>query len=374
MAAPLGRQVLFAALGVPTFELYGRCGLGNPPGTAMLVSVERGSRAEVRPQAERHNWAEVPATEARETVRGLVSIGNWQALNQVSELELLSWIAGETGSFGFRGEDEWLWGLTAMAADELVPVADLLLSCSAARHWWRPVVRDDQRILAFDSDGAFLGKDLRGAVTDATTRHKADNAARVRSRRGERKRLRDEAKGLRYGAHWWSTPTLSVRSVSAGPFEGIPSIELLDFVDSGSLSGLATVIRFSADPTATIYEVTGPEDWAALVERYPMDSTGTHDGEWRYWGGVSEPWLLPDWNKIADDYAGIHVTIGGYLASSGKAMRVGDSYTMLAGWVPDGTLWLRDISTQNVELGTWNFSRGGFHFYDDDPLAGWTPA
>jgi hypothetical protein len=163
--------------------------------------------------------------------------------------------------------------------------------------------------------------------------------------------------------------------VSVGPFEGIASIELLDFVDSGSLSGLATVIRFGTDPTAMIYEVNGPRDWASLVERYPMDATGTHDGEWRYWGGVRGPWLLPDWTKVSEDYDGIHVTIGGYLTSSGRAIQVGDSYTMLAGWVPDGTQWLADTSKNAVELGTWDFSeQGAFHFYNDEPFKSWTPA
>jgi hypothetical protein len=290
-------------------------------------------------------------------------------------MELLSWIAGETGNFGFRGEDEWLWGLTAMAVEELVPVAEMLLSCPAARNWWRPAVREDQRVLAFDRAEAFLGKDLRAAVAQSAGRHKSDNAARARTPRDERSRQRDEAKGVRHGAYWWSTPTLPLRAVSVGPFDRIPSIELFDFVDSGSLSGLATVIRFDTDPKGTLYEVNGPRDWASLVERYPMDATGTHDGEWRYWGGVRGPWLLPDWNRVSEDYDGIHVTIGGYVTSSGRALPVGDSYTMLAGWVPDGTQWLADTSIQSVELGTWNFSEhGAFHFYDDDPLEGWTPA
>jgi hypothetical protein len=304
----------------------------------------------------------------------MVSTGRWRGLADVPELELLSWIADQTGNFGFRGEDEWLWGLTALASDELVPVAEMLLSCPAARSWWRPLVRDDQRILAFEAE-AFLGKDLRGAIADATTLHKSRNAANLRTAADEERRQRDEAKGTRYGAYWWSTPSLVLRSVSVGPFEGVPTIELLDFIDSGSMSGRATVTGFGTDPTASIYEVKGAGDWASLVERYPMDATGTHDGEWRYWGGVRGPWLLPDWDKVSRDYAGIHVTIGGYLTSSGRALSVGDSYTMLAGWVPDGTQWLTDASGRKLELGTWDFSKhGAFHFYDEKPLESWSPS
>jgi hypothetical protein len=305
----------------------------------------------------------------------MVSTGRWHAVDEMSELELLSWLADENGSFGFRGEDEWLWGLTAMAADDLIPVAERLLSCPAAANWWRPLVADDQRILAFDGWDTFLGHDLGAAISAATGRHKEQNAERASFQPEEETRSRDEANGVRYGAYWWSTPKAQVRVESVGPFDGIPSIELLDFVDSGSLSGLATVISFASDPAASVYEVTQPGDWVALVERYPMDATGTHDGEWRYWGGVRGPWLLPDWEKVAGDYAGIHVTIGAYVCSSGRALAVSPGYTMLAGWVPDGTVWLSDTSIRPVQLGKWNFSGGGaFHFYDDDPLANWTPS
>jgi hypothetical protein len=372
LVVPLGRQLVYSTLGFSTFELYERCGLGSPPGTAMLSRP--GSTSPSTRSARRTTWSEVPVADARSAIREMVSTGRWHAVDEMCELELLSWLAGETGRFGFRGEDEWLWGLTAMAADELIPVAERLLSCPAAANWWRPLVADDQRILAFDGWGTFLGHDLDAAITAATGRHKEENAERASFRPDEETRSRDEANGVRYGAYWWSTPKAQFRVESVGPFDGIPSIELLDFVDSGSLSGLATVISFATDPAASIYGVTQPGDWAALVQRYPMDATGTHDGEWRYWGGVRGPWLLPDWEKVAGDYAGIHVTIGGYLCSSGRALAVSPGYTMLAGWIPDGTVWLSDTSMRTDELGKWNFSdRGAFHFYDDDPLANWTP-
>jgi hypothetical protein len=374
LAAPLGRQLVCATLGFTTFELYDRCGLGSPPGTAMLTRRGGIGSGGVR-RARRTHWSDVPADEACQVIREMVAGGRWQTVSEMSELELLSWIAGETGSFGFRGEDEWLWGLTAMAADELIPVAERLLNCPAARKWWRPMVAEDQRIMAFDGYDAFLGHDLRAAISESTRLHKEDNATRAVHRPDETERQRDEAAGIRYGAHWWSTPKLRFRTESVGPFEGIPSIELLDFVDSGSLAGVATVIGFACDTATAIYEVNEPRDWGALVERYPMDVTGTHDGEWRYWGGVRGPWLLPDWAKVADDYSGIHVTIGGYLSTSGRALAVGTGYTMLAGWVPDGTVWLADTSTRTVHLGEWNFSaHGAFHPSDDNPLRSWTPA
>jgi hypothetical protein len=99
--------------------------------------------------------------------------------------------------------------------------------------------------------------------------------------------------------------------------------------------------------------------------------TGTHDGEWRTWGDVDGPWYLPDWEALADHLDGVHVTVGGYLASCGLAQPVLDGYTMLAGWVPDATVWVRDVATASRRLGHW---RGNPRQTDwEDVLDGWTP-
>lgn len=375
LASRLGRQVVYAALGFPTQELYRRCGLANAPGTATLASRPVAAPVPQAPPVKRSTWSEVPAAEARQAVRSLVEVGRWRELEDMPELELLASLANETGSFGFRGEDEWLWGLTALAVDELAPVADMLLTCTAARNWWRPTVRHDQRILSFEPNDTFRDRHLTAAIAQATTDHKSKNASRRAGPSDERDRQQDEANGIRYGANWWSTPPFTWRAVSVGPFEGIPSIALLDFIDAGSWSGVASVIRFATAMDERIYEVNGPQDWASLVERYPMDVTGTHNGEWRYWGGVNGPWLLPDWARASEDYDGIHISIGGYVTTSGRALPVANGYTMLAGWEPDGTLWLTDTSTDPSELGTWDFSEHrAFDFYDDEPLGGWSPS
>lgn len=46
-------------------------------------------------------------------------------------------------------------------------------------------------------------------------------------------------------------------------------------------------------------------------------------------------------------------TVGGYVASSGVALPVGDAYTMLSGWIPDATLWLHDVAVARRLLGRW---------------------
>ncbi len=126
------------------------------------------------------------------------------------------------------------------------------------------------------------------------------------------------------------------------------------------------------EPGARVLEITGPAAWQALVARFPRDVTGTHDGEWRYWGGVPGPWRLPDWELVMEHYDGVHVTVGGFVDSCGLALPVGDGYTMLAGWIPGATLWLRDMAAVSRPLGRWH---GHPQYVDWDEVRDhWTPA
>ncbi len=101
-----------------------------------------------------------------------------------------------------------------------------------------------------------------------------------------------------------------------------------------------------------------------------MDVTGTHDGEWRRWGDVTGPWCLPDWEAVMERYDGVHVSVGGYIASCGLALGVGDAYTMLSAWTPDATFWLRDVAVERRLLGRWegNTTSGVAGL-----LSGWKP-
>jgi hypothetical protein len=122
---------------------------------------------------------------------------------------------------------------------------------------------------------------------------------------------------------------------------------------------------------ARVLEITGPAAWQALVASFPRDVTGTHDGEWRYWGGVPGPWRLPDWELVMEHYDGVHVTVGGFLASCGLALPVGDGYTMLVGWIPGAALWLRDMAILSRPLGRWH---GHPQYVDWDAVRDhWTP-
>ncbi|MFC0842787.1 hypothetical protein ACFH04_03405 [Streptomyces noboritoensis] len=80
------------------------------------------------------------------------------------------------------------------------------------------------------------------------------------------------------------------------------------------------------DPAAAVLEITGAAEWAAFVERYG-----------RVHGGA----VFPDWTKVADDYAGVHVTLRAILATQGFRFAVKDGLTAPPYWDIESVLWLR---------------------------------
>src|SRR5712691_4336361 len=166
-----------------------------------------------------------------------------------------------------------------------------------------------------------------------------------------------ERPGVTIGALWWSAPGTAPASWTTPAVGQLPAAGLLEFFDTflppDEAAG-ANVWLLRIDSRARVLEITSPRDWQHLVDRFPRDVTGTHDGEWRGWTGVRGPWRLPDWEQVADHYAGVHVTVGAVVTSCGVALPAADGYTTLVGWTPGATLWLRDEITDGGLLGRWD--------------------
>ncbi len=282
-------------------------------------------------------------------------------------LELLGALAHETFQFGFDSDDEWRWPLVRAAADELRPVGSELVAITTPRGWWDPVDRADQRLVHWDDLPEIGPGGIEAVVRDSVERTRVHNdQALERTKASPRP-------GGRVGAFWWSAPDFSPLTWTTRAVAPLPSTALLGFIDTHQpleATG-ASVYSFRISPNAHVYEIVGPEDWRHLVERFPIDVTGTHDGEWREWGGVTGPWVLPDWTEVMEHYDGVHVTIGGYLASWGLALPVGAAHTMLAGWIPDATLWLHTASVDRRFLGRWH---GTPTANVDNVMTAWEPA
>lgn len=73
-----------------------------------------------------------------------------------------------------------------------------------------------------------------------------------------------------------------------------------------------------------------------VVARYPLSVTKARRHDW--WRATAEDhaWAIPDYPAVAADYDAIHLTVGGYLSTAGRAITAGGAYTVLAGWSPTG--------------------------------------
>jgi hypothetical protein len=278
-------------------------------------------------------------------------------LQSLGALELLAALAGDLPGFGVAE------GAGAVsAAAELRPAADSLVSAPAAHRWWDPVARADQRFLEWDDWPRLTGPAVQWAVHDSMTAARAENARGLAWAQRHGEPARD---------CWWSVPEFAVQSMTTGGFGDVSAIALARFEDL--LTPLeetgATVWSVQIEPQAQVAEIAGPADWQALVSAFPQDVTGTHDGEWRARTGLAGPWRLPDWERVMEHYDGVHLTIGGYVACGDLALAAAGGYTMLAGWIPDATLWLRDVATGQRRLGRWQGDPQSSGTWDDLPAA-----
>jgi hypothetical protein len=345
LKSPLGRQMLtsYVSWGPgDSFDraLFRRLGLGSIPGTGALTRAGAGPR----------RWQDVSTEVVRNVIGAVVEWRSWrEVLADVSEAALLNHLAGETFSFGFSGGDEEIWGLSAIAADQLRPVAEALLSSPGARGWWNAVDLAGQRFVEWDDQPRLTGAALKRAIHECTLTERAENDE------GRRRRRPIERPDTR-GAYWWSPPGFAPESWTTPAVSGLPALGLCQFFDtylpSSDVAG-ATVWQLALRPDVNVLEISEPGDWQKLVARFPEDVTGTHDGEWRYWSGAPGPWLLPNWERVMEHYDGVHVSVGAAVCSAGVALPVGDAYTMLVAWVPDATLWLHDVTAEVHRLGRW---------------------
>jgi hypothetical protein len=85
--------------------------------------------------------------------------------------------------------------------------------------------------------------------------------------------------------------------------------------------------RLRADPTTRIYEIDGPAAWHQLCTQFPALG---EDGR-----------LVPDWNSIADEWDGVHLTLGGLLTSEQVRFTSPAGWTELREWDAEQTVWLR---------------------------------
>ena len=154
---------------------------------------------------------------------------------------------------------------------------------------------------------------------------------------------------------WWSAPCASGLPSSTRALTAAPAVELLWREDS--LGQDKVLCRPVAVPAgARIYEIDSPEAFVRLVERYPLELTRSRRHDWWRATGATGPLLIVDYEAVAADYQGIHLTVAGYLQTAGRALPTASgAITVLAGWDPDKTWWLTDLEVFGADS-SWSLT------------------
>ncbi|WP_235830858.1 hypothetical protein [Arthrobacter cheniae] len=137
---------------------------------------------------------------------------------------------------------------------------------------------------------------------------------------------------------WWSFPQGTLQSVGRVP------LGLNLFEDSFGWEH-ATVIPVRG--AGRTYEVHTEDDWVSLCREYPLGVTASRRHDWFRCTGHDGRWVIPDWEKVAERWDAVHLTVLAYLSSANRALQVdAGTSTVLAGWNPDTTIWLTDVARE----------------------------
>ena len=322
LSGPVGRTVLAELAGVTTTSVRSSLGMsGSEPVRSWNAGVE---------------FVAAAAVAATRSVQDQVGADAFEPGS------LLRRLGGVVEDYAFGRCQDWklLQPVLEGALSQLRPLADAVVESVTAEWWWgTPPVHAQRWVGEAGSrpPGRGLTDLLAQAVQAETPPSQTREVPGSRSARGP----------------WWSSlvdPRV-LRTTREAP--GTTELTVFDCRDGHFLFGRDPVAVWDIviSSAAHVFEVREARDWARLTEAYPRDVTGRQGRQWEVWSGLAGPWLLPDWLAAARDWDGVHVTVGGYLATSYQAVPAGPGLAYLAGWHPDETLWLRDVVSEVGWLG-----------------------
>lgn len=229
----------------------------------------------------------------------------------------------------------------------LARVAASIASSDAAAWWAEPLNRAAQYSVAFQDEGS-LGSTRPGRAAEHLQRWRSETVSS--ETRARRERTSDPHAD--WSGEWWSTPprqlTRTTRSLGA---EGALGLRL---VEDGDDWDRASVHPVEVPDTLNVYEVDGPHAWGRLCGRFPLEVTASRRHDWFRTTGATGGWVIPDWSRAAEEFDAIHLTVAGYLETAGRAVAVTeDTASVLAGWDPDQTYWLTDVTLASAPARTW---------------------
>jgi hypothetical protein len=239
----------------------------------------------------------------------------------------------------------------------LLPVMEAALAHPDARTWGEPVEPEDQWEVVFDtpeglpdpvSDPSSAGPDWAEWREEAVAQEFAAGTDRPQD---------PEAP---WSGSWWSIPfTRPATLTTTRTVDGAPAGLRLVEDGLGWDGAVASPVRL-AEPS--VYEVDSAEAWAGLCRRFPLTATASRRHDWYRVTGRAGVWLRPDWAAVAQHYDGVHLSVAAYLRLAGEVIPVTEeAASVIAGWSPDETWWLRRervrvVSDQQV---TWRRDADG---------------
>jgi hypothetical protein len=213
----------------------------------------------------------------------------------------------------------------------LAPLARHVMTSPSTR-WWSHGRQLEQ--WAIDWRSADDPAPLPRAPSQTLTAWASD--ARAEEVRANKERPRDPH--APWSGTWWSFPQGTLHTVGRIPLG-------LNLIEDSFGEEHATVIPVRG--TGRTYEIRTGDDWVSLCDEYPLEVTASRRHDWFRCTGHDGMWVIPDWEKIAQRWDAVHLTTLAYLSSANRALQVdGDTFTVIAGWNPDTTIWLTDTARQ----------------------------
>ena len=213
---------------------------------------------------------------------------DWAAfMADMSDLDLVEPLAESVTSAMFWQEPDLEDQALAHpeVADTLRPVAQAVTGAPAARWWSGGLDPAAQQYVE-----SLLGNGEGPPLSGASSRLAGWRAATDEEERSAAERPADPA--APYSGHWWSSPAWAELANTTRALPGLGPLQLFAMED---WPGWAEVRCWPVAPDrpARIREITGPDDWVALVARYPLEVTKSRRHDWWRVTGWAAPGRCP---------------------------------------------------------------------------------
>lgn len=243
------------------------------------------------------------------------------------------------------GED--IVASAAVAQRALRRVAEHLVASGKVDWWFTSIDRGAQYYVSWE-DPELGSEPLADKLRDPRAQLEQERRCWIA---GEERALidRPEDPTANWSGSWWVKPQgvpASSRAMPRGQEDGGCLPVHLECVEDSLGIERASVSRLAIPEQLRVYEIDSAQAWAELCRRFPLDQSMEKRHDWYRTTGRVGTWVIPDWAAVAEEYDGVHLQVGAYLALAGEVIDAGevagigaDVASTIAGWDPDVTTW-----------------------------------